>query len=153
MGLSIRYTLWCPCISGQTTRGIFTQFGGYIHCDAPKTWLTFGYAPTNFHCSLACDWWSRFRAFAENRWSDWAQILWTISLWASPGVINFCPSSTEFPPFPVSCWSGSFHAFEDKLLIRLGSNIMCQLIMNLHTPDLILVTPHWISTVPCPSLW
>ena len=88
----------------------------------------------------------------KKRWLDWAQILWTISLWASPGLIKFRSRSTEFPPFPVSCWSGSFHAFEDKLLIRLGSNIMCQLITNLPRSDLILVTPHWISTAPCPLI-
>ena len=31
-----------------------------------------------------------------NCWSDWDQILWAYSLWASPGLINFWPCSSEF---------------------------------------------------------
>ena len=48
-----------------------------------------------------------------NHWLDWAQIWWTNSLWASPGLINFWSCSTEF----WSC-STEFPLFPDLWLVE-----------------------------------
>ena len=54
--------------------------------------------------------------------------------------------------FLASDWSSSFHAFTDKLLIRLSSNWVGQLIICLPQPDLLLVMLHEIHTISWPLI-
>ena len=62
---SVCHTFWFLCISGQTAQGTNIKLGGHVHYGTPQIWLTFGYAPVNFCCVIASDWWSSFRAFAN----------------------------------------------------------------------------------------
>ena len=97
-----------PYICRQSTDRIGVKFGGPTHYGLPQAWLTFGHTPLNFCCFLASDFSICFCTFADNSWSDWAEVWWAKSLWAYLSLINFCSWSTAFL---ASDWSNSFCAF------------------------------------------
>ena len=73
------------------------------------------------------------------------QIWWTISLWASPGLMNSCH-------FLASGVSSSFCASADKPLIGFALSIVSKLIMGLPRSEQILVTLLWIPIVFWPLI-
>ena len=116
IGQTVSMHLQTNCWAGWTRIWWINQYG------PPKDWLTF-HAPLIFSCYIVwplANLWSSFHAFADK-----AQIWWANSLWASPDLINFWTGSTEFFfCFLASDWLSSFLAFADKLLIRLGTNLV-----------------------------
>ena len=84
------HTLWFPCISGQTAHRIDLKLGEYIHYGHPLVWLTFAHALIGWAVSVHMQ---------KNHWSEWAQIWWAKSLWASLDLNNFWLCFIAFPPF------------------------------------------------------
>ena len=113
--------------------------------EPPQAWLTFGHAPLNFGGFLATDHSSSFHALQTNCWLDKAQISQANLLWAFSSLIDFWSCSTEFRLFPglwliTNGWTDgwiSFHAFGDKPLIWLRSNLVGKKIKVLSWPDLL----------------
>ena len=67
--------------------------------------------------------------FQTNLSGDWSQMWWIHSLHI---LLIFCHSQLNF----LACdWLNSFFVFANKLLIRLGPNLVDQLIMGLPRPD------------------
>ena len=156
--LSIRHTLWFPHISRQTTQWIDFKFGEYIHYGHPPSLVNF---------------WSCYAVFSpfpgiwlvEQFLSIYGQTAdWTglrcggtthyrpLQTWLTFGHVPLNSCYCLASDWSTSDWLSHFHAFADKQLIRLDSNLVGQLVMGLPQPDYLLVFLHWIPIILCPLI-
>ena len=125
LSLHLSFTLlWFLHISRQTDEEIDLKLGGCIYQGTPQAWLTF----INFCLFPVISWPLIGLAVPShlqiNCWSDWAQIWWTDSLWASHGPINFWLCSTE---------SQLWFTYSDLILNGEHASIVIYLCNNFYT--------------------